>query len=477
MKANCLVTAILFFAAHVAVSQQQQSVPVIKLTDGIISGTTSYSKSVNIFKGVPFAAPPVGELRWQPPQPVKQWNGIKKCDKFRASPMQAPPVPFNVWTEEFLIPKAPISEDCLYLNVWAPALTGGRKLPVIVWIYGGAFVSGGSAVPIYDGERTADRGIVFVSINYRVGIFGFFAHSQLSKQQDKKRLVNYGLMDQIAALQWVQQNIQAFGGDKNNVTIAGQSAGGVSVNCLLASPLTKGLFAKAIVQSGSGLYPNESRIMPLQQMEVTGEAVFKQLGVTSVQQARNLPAEKLLEAKGRFGPAVDGYLVPDKLWNIFSAGKQHKVPLLVGFNYHEDPPDSSRNKQNYGLNAYILASLHSAVAPVYLYKFTLRMSLKDMNEYTSSFHSGEIPYVFANLRFSKRKYLLGDEMMSLEMNRYWSKFMRDSDPNQPEMRKWLPYTNEKKWIMDLGDWPGYRELSESKMFDEMLEELKQPNAK
>jgi para-nitrobenzyl esterase len=481
MKANWFVTALLLFVVHVAFSQQQTA-PVVKIASGSISGTTNYLKSINSFKGIPFAAPPIGRNRWMPPQPVKPWTGIRKCDSFSASPMQASPKPFSVWTEEFLIPKEPISEDCLYLNVWAPASTQGKKLPVIVWIYGGAFVSGGSAVPIYDGDHFANRGIVFVSINYRVGIFGFFAHPQLSKQQNEKQLANYGLMDQIAALQWVQQNIEAFGGDKNNVTIAGQSAGAVSVTCLMASPLTKGLFTKAIVQSGAGLAPNSPRTVTLRQMEANGQDIFKQLGITSVEQARNLPAEKLLQAKSGFGPVVDGYLLPDKLPNIFSAGKQHKVPLLVGSNYHEDLPDSTRRTASmyrYGINAYVFASLHSKVAPVYLYKFTLRMGVQDpaVHEYTSSFHSGEIPYVFANLRFSKRQYLLGDEMKSLEMNRYWSKFIKDSDPNQPEMNKWRPYTNSKKWVMHLGDWPGCYELNQAGEFDVILEEMKQATDK
>lgn len=481
MKANYFVAPILLLATHVAISQQHNA-PVVKIASGSISGTSNYLKNVNIFKGIPFAAPPTGENRWMPPQPVKPWTGVKKCDSFSASPMQSSPKPFSVWTEEYLIPKEPINEDCLYLNVWAPASTAGKKLPVMVWIYGGAFVSGGSAVPVYDGERTADKGIIFVSINYRVGVFGFFAHPQLSKQEDKKQLANYGLMDQIAALQWVQQNIGAFGGDKNNVTIAGQSAGAVSVSCLMASPLAKGLFHKAIVQSGAGLIPNSPRTATLQQMEANGEDIFKQLGVASIEQARNLSAEKLLSAKSRFGPVEDGYLIPDKLWNIFSAGRQHKVPLMVGSNYHEDLPDSSgrtASMYKYGINAYVLASLHSAVAPVYLYKFTLRMGALDPAgyEYTSSFHSGEIPYVFVNLRFSKRQYLLGDEMKSLEMHRYWTKFIKDSDPNQQEMVKWKSYANNKKWIMHLGDWPGCYELTQAGEYDQMLEEMKQSTAK
>lgn len=482
MRVNWFVIPILLLVSHAVFAQSQKGTPVVKIASGTISGTTNYGKTINIFKGIPFAAPPVGRNRWKPPQSVKEWKGVLKCDSFSASPMQPVPKPFNVWTEEYLIPKEPISEDCLYLNVWAPASTGGKRLPVFVWIYGGAFVSGGSAVPVYDGQFIANKDIVFVSFNYRVGIFGFFAHPQLSEQGDKKQLVNYGLMDQIAALKWVQENIEAFGGDKNNVTVAGQSAGAVSVSCLMASPLAKGLFHKAIVQSGSGFFPNESRIASLRQMENNGETIFKQFGISSIKEARNLSAEKLLEAKGRFGPSIDGYILPDTLLNIFFAGKQHKVPLLVGSNYHEDLPDSSRTTAfmyRFGINAYLLASLHSKIAPVYLYKFTRYVGILDpvSYEYMTSFHSAEIPYVFENLRLSKRRYLVGDEFIAHNMNRYWTKFMYDSDPNQREMVKWKPYSNDKKWFMQLGDWPGCYELSQAQEYDQLLEEIKHATAK
>src|SRR6266487_5794528 len=204
---------------------------IVKTNAGQVSGMTNKDGDIHIFKGIPFAVPPVGELRWKAPQPVTPWSDVKKCDAFSASPMQAKPVPFSMWSEEFLIPKEPISEDCLYLNVWTGATSTKENRPVLVWIYGGGFVSGGSAVPIYDGEAMAKKGIVFVSINYRVGVFGFFAHSELTKESGNNASGNYGLMDQIAALQWVQKNIAAFGGDPNNVTIAGQSAGSMSVNC------------------------------------------------------------------------------------------------------------------------------------------------------------------------------------------------------------------------------------------------------
>src|SRR5882724_3223563 len=246
----------------------------IKITGGEISGTVNSTGDVHIFRGVPFAAPPVGSLRWKAPQPVVSWSGVKACDKFGASPMQPKPAAFSMWTEEFLIPKEPISEDCLNLNVWTGASSAKEKRPVIVWIYGGGFSSGGSACPIYDGEAMAKKGIVFVSINYRVGIFGFFAHPELTKESGYNASGNYAILDQLAALRWVKSNIAAFGGDAGNVTIAGQSAGSISVNILVASPLGKDLFQKAIGESGASF---SNPLTTLAKAEEAGEAYGKSL--------------------------------------------------------------------------------------------------------------------------------------------------------------------------------------------------------
>ncbi|MGZ3873669.1 MAG: carboxylesterase family protein, partial [Mucilaginibacter sp.] len=228
---------------------------VIQVEGGLISGLKNTSGDVVSFKGIPFAAPPTGPLRWKGPQPVIPWKDEKKCVAFGPSPMQPKPVPFGVYTTEFLIPDQPISEDCLYLNVWAKAVQSSKR-PVFVWIYGGGFASGGAAVPIYDGEAMAKKGIIFVSINYRVGVFGFLAHPELTRESPQKASGNYALLDQIAALRWVRRNIAGFGGDPDNVTIAGQSAGSMSVNCLVASPAAKGLFNKAIAESGSMMVAN-----------------------------------------------------------------------------------------------------------------------------------------------------------------------------------------------------------------------------
>ena len=200
--------------------------------------------------GVPFAAPPVGDLRWKAPQPVAAWEGVRACVTPPASAIQAPPKPFMCWSKEFMAPESPLREDCLYLNVWTTAKTAQDKMPVMVWIHGGAFTGGSGTVPLYDGEAMSRKGVVFVTINYRLGILGFLAHPELSAESELKTSGNYGILDQIAALKWVKENIAAFGGDPNNVTIDGQSAGAFSVNMLVVSRLAKGLFQKAIAQSG-----------------------------------------------------------------------------------------------------------------------------------------------------------------------------------------------------------------------------------
>lgn len=261
MKLRAFPLCYLLLVAVVAVcSFSARASDTLRVEGGKISGAMSPDGRISIYKGIPFAAPPVGDLRWKAPQPVQKWSGVLACNAFGPSPMQNEPAPFSMWSAEFLIPGTPISEDCLYVNVWVEkqGKTAAKK-PVVVWIYGGGFVSGGAGCAIYDGEATARKGVVFVSINYRVGAFGFFAHPELTKESGKNASGNYGLMDQIAALKWVKKNIAQFGGDPDNVTIAGQSAGSMSVSCLVVSPQAKGLFNKAIAESGAGfgrVYPS-----------------------------------------------------------------------------------------------------------------------------------------------------------------------------------------------------------------------------
>jgi len=228
------------------------SVNSIKTESGLISGISGQDANVMVFKGIPFAAPPLADLRWKEPQPVKSWNGVRKCDTFGPCAPQKRGIVFPPYTAEMMVPaEGAINEDCLYLNVWTAAKSTADKRPVIVFIHGGSFGGGSGSIAIYNGESMAAKGVVFVTINYRLGGFGFFAHPELTKESPHHASGNYGILDQIAALQWVKKNITAFGGNPDNVTIAGQSAGSMSVNVLDASPLAKGLFHRMIAESGA----------------------------------------------------------------------------------------------------------------------------------------------------------------------------------------------------------------------------------
>jgi len=462
----------------------------VKIEGGYISGTVNAKGDIHIFKGIPFAAPPVGVLRWKAPQPVISWDGTKTCDKFGPSPMQNKPAPFSMWSEEFLIPKEPISEDCLYLNVWTGAASATEKRPVIVWIYGGGFMSGGSAVPIYDGEAMAKKGIVFVSINYRVGVFGFFAHPDLTKESGNGASGNYGIMDQIAGLKWVQKNIGAFGGDPANVTIAGQSAGSMSVNCLVASPVAKNLFKKAIAESGASF--GRSNIS-LQKAEEEGTKIMQSLNVSSLNDLRALPAEDLMkQAQGFRGPIIDGYVLPEAIADIFRQGKENKISLLTGWNEDEGllfgPVKNAQDFQkqaetNYGKDAqiflqyypanndaeaatsqlklsrdqifgvqnYIWANVQSNQGDkVYVYRFTRKPPAT--GEYTKygAFHTAEVPYAYDNLKFVNRPWQQVDHQLATTMSSYWANFAKTGNPNGDNLPVWDEYNNTQK-IMLLGE--------------------------
>ncbi len=309
----------------------QTSSPVVKIAAGSLQGTTEKS-GVRSFKGIPFAAPPVGELRWREPQPVKSWEGIRKADAFGPRAMQKPIFGDMGFRSNGL------SEDCLYLNVWTPAKTGKEKLPVLVYFYGGGFMAGDGSEPRYDGESMATKGIVALTVNYRLGVFGFFAHPELTNESPNKASGNYGLLDQAAALRWVKENIAAFGGDPNRVTIAGESAGSLSVSALMISPLSKDLIAGAIGESGSIM----GTLTPvgLQEGEKTGESFAKLVNGSSLAALRAMPAEALLDATvkpgaPRFPIIIDGYFLDKAPADIFEAGRQSKVPLLVGWNSEE----------------------------------------------------------------------------------------------------------------------------------------------
>lgn len=351
MKKLKLLSACLLIV-FAATAQTDYNFPVqAKIQNGIIEGNYNTKDGLQEFFGVPFAKPPVGNLRWKAPQPPDNWKGVFQTKKFRPRPVQA--IVFGDMSSR----SEGLSEDCLYLNVWSPATYGAKGLPVLVYFYGGGFVAGDGSEPRYDGASMAKKGIVVVTVNYRLNIFGFFAHAELSAEASYKGSGNYGLLDQNEALKWVRQNIAVFGGDPSKVTIAGESAGSISVSAQMASPLSKGLFAGAIGESGAGINPTLSPVS-LKEAEKTGADFAKGIGANSLAALRAMSTQQLYElynTSKRFGfpTVIDGYFYTKTIAETFKAGEQSKVPLLVGWNSAEIPGMAFMQGQPYTEENYV----------------------------------------------------------------------------------------------------------------------------
>lgn len=469
----------------------------VETDKGKVEGVLTADQKVVAFKGIPFAAPPVGNLRWQPPQPAAAWKGVRSAKEFGSHCYQ------SVSYGDMVFHDAGPSEDCLTLNVWAPANAKRASLPVMVWIYGGGFAAGGTSESRQDGEFLPKRGVVVVSMNYRLGIFGFFAHPELTAESAHHASGNYGLMDVAAALQWVKGNIAAFGGDPSNVTIFGESAGSFAVSAEMASPLSKDLISKAIGESGGAFFSGGLSFDPLASTEAKGVAFARdQLHVTTLANMRKVPAADLLAADTAkttppppwFAPDVDGYFLPDSVPNIYAAGKQAHIPLLAGWNADEmraavifaktKPTADSFAKQaqtDFGPNApkflaaygassdadaltaagdfagdrfiafstwrWLEAHMQTGSAPVYRYLFELG-SPGDKNHAATmgAFHSDEIEYVFGALDSRPEAvWRPEDRKLSDLMGAYWTNFARTGDPNGPGLPAWPKYGVADGW--------------------------------
>jgi para-nitrobenzyl esterase len=460
----------------IGLSANAQTAPQIKTANGIVEGVTETS-GIRTFKGVPFAQPPVGNLRWKEPQAPKNWTGIRKADHFGPQAMQRP-----IWSD-MIFRSDGKSEDCLYLNVWTPAKSASEKLPVLVYFYGGGFIAGDGSEYRYDGEAMAKKGIVAITVNYRLGVFGFMAHPELTKESIHHSSGNYGLMDQHAALVWVKKNIAAFGGDPDKITIAGESAGSMSVSAQMASPLSKGLFVGAIGESGSGL--GNLSPAPLADAEKNGVAFATKIGAASLADLRKIPADKLLEisATSHFNNTVDGYFLPETLQDIFATGKQMDVPLLAGWNSAEVDYHSLLGKETPTLDAFNntikrlysdradevlklyspktdadveqvatdLASdrfivyatwkfidLHSKTngKPVYRYLFTRKRPVEN-DKSLGAAHASEIEYALGNLSSNKTyKWTADDFKVSETMQNYFANFIKTGNPNGDGLPTW-----------------------------------------
>ncbi|MEN2283144.1 carboxylesterase family protein [Algoriphagus sp. SE2] len=351
---NCGISILLLFGifGNSVLAQNLNSFDVqVKIKNGIIEGSFDTKTGIQKFFGIPYAKPPVEDLRWKAPQPLDDWSGIKKTVKFGPRAVQAPVFGDMDFKSDG------ISEDCLYLNVWSPADRNTKDLPVLVYFYGGGFVAGDGSEPRYNGESMAQKGIVVVTVNYRLNIFGFLAHPDLSSEAPYKASGNYGLMDQMASLQWVKENIAAFGGDPNKVTIAGESAGSISVSYQMASPLSKGLIAGAIGESGAGINPTIAPIS-LAEAEQTGVDFVTKAGLKNIDELRDLSTKDIYDIYNesqRFGfPVVlDGFFLPKTLPEIFEAKEQAMVPLLAGWNSAEIPGMAFMQGKPYTTEAFI----------------------------------------------------------------------------------------------------------------------------
>lgn len=482
----------------------------LRIENGLISGMKDSKSDVVSFKGIPFAAAPIGDLRWKTPQPAKSWDGVKECKTFSASAMQATPMPFSMWTAEFIAPSEPLSEDCLYLNVWTAAKSPDEKRPVIVFIHGGAFTSGSGSVPVYDGTAMAQKGVVFVTINYRVGILGFFSHPGLSKESASKSSGNYGLLDQIEALRWVQKNIAVFGGDPNRVTIAGQSAGAFSVNYLVASPIAKGLFYGAIAESGGAILPTNplAGMQNLKEAEQQGIEFARSLKAVSIAELRSKSPRELMAVRTMTTPIVDGYVIPEPVYKIFSAGKQNDVPVLMGWNADEGnfggpildaanfkqqakekygekainflklfpsgtnaEADQSQlalsGLQSFGVQAYAWMNLQnkSGKSPVFMYHFERAVPYREDQKPFGAFHTGEVPYAYNNLQLSKRPWQQTDFQLAESMSSYWANFAANGNPNGPNLPKWTICSPKDLKAMILAEKIEMKELPQGKGLD------------
>lgn len=470
MKLTLVLSCLLAF------SGLAQSVQ-IKTQKGIVEG--EQFGSMHRFLGIPFAQPPVGDLRWKAPQEMAPWKGVKVTKAYGPSPMQAEPKPFMVWSEEYLIPKEPISEDCLYLNIWNDSKEKALK-PVLVYIYGGGFRSGGAACPIYDGTATASKGVVFVSINYRVGTFGFLAHPELSKESSAGVSGNYGLLDMIAALKWIKVNIASFGGDPNQVTIAGQSAGAFAVNYLCASPLAKGLFKRAIAESGSAMLSSPLRPAVNQvAAESLGTMFATKLGAENLEGLRAKSANDILNAPGGLSsPYLDGYVEPLNMMAAYRENKVNDVDLLLGWNsedvvsnrwlpaqeyqqnlskkygpkatellgYYPATNDaeaaiSQRNlsrDETFGAGVFFWAKTQftHGKSPVFLYNFNRQIPGDTPETQNGAFHTGEVPYAYDNLAKVRRPYQAVDKQLAKYMSSYWVNFAKTGNPNGEGLPVW-----------------------------------------
>jgi para-nitrobenzyl esterase len=489
MKKTALLLAL--FAMLSTGSGLAQQPSTVKVDGGLLQGT--FEDGLTVYRGIPFAAPPVGDLRWRAPQPPTKWEGVKQATKFAPGPIQGGNPPSGK------------SEDCLYLNIWTPAKSTGDRIPVLVWIYGGGFGAGATSEKNYSGENLAKKGVVLVSIAYRVGQLGFLANPELSKESPNHVSGNYGLMDMISGLQWVKKNIAAFGGDPTKVTIFGESAGGIAVSMLCASPLAKGLFQGAISQSGGSFGPPRPTTFPGENMkrlanaELDGQAYLKSAGVSTISELRKIDADKLPTGRGlgMSWPIIDGWVIPDDQYKLYEAGRFNDTPILVGYNSDEgasfSPPKTPEDyitgvKTRYGkfadelIKAYpvgsdavpktardlardaafgwqtwIWARLQTKIgkSKAFYYYFDQHPDYPEGSPRVGygSPHGQDVNYVFKHLDASNPQTTKTDLEISEAMATYWTNFAKHGDPSGVGVPIWPAFSDANPMVMYFGQTP------------------------
>lgn len=513
MASSSAFLAVLISIPAVAVAQSHP----VRIASGLVSGV-SVSGGMEVYKGIPFAAPPMGKLRWKPPQAPASWSGVRRADSFGAPCMQpASPKRLGPWTRAFLS-ELPSSEDCLYLNIWTTPRSSSGLRPVMVWIYGGGFTSGAGSVAIYDGSALARKGVVVVNFNYRLGAFGFLAYPGLTKESPHHSSGNYALLDQIAALHWVKENIAGFGGDPHQVTIFGQSAGAASVWLLMQSPLARGLFERAIVMSGPAVIPAPAITghISVASAEEEGQKFAAKLDADSVAALRAVSPEKITQAARamRWGPIRDGW--------VLRSGRhpQHETTVIsgmvaddIGIGYYGNGPAPTFTMKEYEqklsslcgdrladcrklypaanpdrgarairtalqdrarVSLYKWAVRQSVISPaVYIYYFDREIPWPEHPEY-GVFHSSERPYIFDNLRLMSRPWQPVDRRVADEMSSYWANFAKSGTPDTGNLPSWPTFRSRKKDIMQIGAQMEPIPLASSSRLQFWLKNLKEP---
>ena len=483
--------------AGVLLSAQQRPAPV-RVEGGMLQGTLE--DGLTVFRGIPFAAPPVGDLRWRAPQPAAKWPGVRQADKFGPACVQGTRNPANA-------DRGPgVSEDCLYLNVWTPAKSTRDRIPVLVWIYGGGFNGGATSEPNYSGEKLAKKGVVLISIAYRVGQLGFLAHPDLSAETQNHTSGNYGLLDMIAGLRWVQKNIAAFGGDPGRVTIFGESAGGIAVSMLCASPLARGLFHGAISQSGGSFGPPRPTTMPgenlkrLPDAERSGDAYAKSAGASSIRALRQLPPDRLPaggRGTGMAWPIIDGWVIPDDQYKLYEAKRYNDTPILVGYNSDEGAsfspartpedhvaavkarygpfadsllkaypvgsttvPKTARDLTRdaaFGWHTWIWARLQAKTgkSKAFYYYFDQHPDYPADSPRAGygTPHGADVAYVFQHLNTSNPQITKDDLAISEAMATYWANFAKRGDPNGEGLPAWPAFSDANPVVMHFAGTP------------------------